>query len=108
MTWAVNEWHDTDESENEATKMITLKAKNTDGISTYPLKEHEEQGDDNSTMDTSALPKWLRERPDMIYPHSCTEKGQQLGKGQYGTVFKGKLVLGNSVYVDIICKSQPV
>ena len=52
---------------------------------------------ENVIKELLALPQWLKNRPDMIYPQDCIQKEQQLGSGQYGTVFKGKLVLGNSV-----------
>ena len=71
-------------------------------ISASKLDEIDLQDTDVSPIDKNALelpelPKWLKERPDMIYPQTCIERGQQLGDGQFGTVFKGKLVLGKSV-----------
>ena len=68
MTWEMNELYETDESDTEETN-----------------------------EDTSLLPKWLRVKPDMIYQPWCVDKGQALGYGQYGTVFKGKLNQGNAV-----------
>jgi hypothetical protein len=43
------------------------------------------------------VPKWLCERNEMIYDTSCIEKGRQLGHGNFGTVFEGKIQLGNAV-----------
>ena len=80
MKWASNTLHDTDESNNDdhACEM------------------------DNEPDDLMMLPKWLQEKKDMIFPQECIQTGQEIGYGQYGTVFKGKLALGNSVYVDIL------
>ena len=98
ITWEVNTLHETDESENEVNISERM-------IPTNKLEENEVQcadgsSIDNNSLELSELPKWLRERPDMIYPQLCVEKGQQLGHGQYGNVFKGKLVLGKAVYVN--------
>ena len=45
------------------------------------------------------LPGWLKEHKDMIFLQSNIEKGQMIGRGQFGVVFKGKINLGNAVYV---------
>ena len=47
----------------------------------------------------SIIPKWLTERKEMVYPQSGIERHQELGSGQYGMVFKGRLKQGNAVYV---------
>ena len=47
------------------------------------------------------LPDWLKERKEMIFLQRCIEKGQKIGSGQFGIVFKGKLTLGNAVYVFV-------
>ena len=60
---------------------------------------HESKEHENKVDEESILPNWLRVRPDMIYPHSCIEKRQQLGQGQFGCVFKGVLIQGKAVYV---------
>ena len=44
-----------------------------------------------------AIPTWLKVRSEMIYPPSSIKKEQKLGHGNYGTVFKGKLVQANAV-----------
>ena len=54
---------------------------------------------DNDFDKDYVLPDWLRKRKEMIFPETSVMKGQQLGKGQFGTVFKGALVQGNAVYV---------
>ena len=43
------------------------------------------------------VPDWLLQRPEMIYQPQFIQKGQALGSGQYGMVFKGKLMQGNAV-----------
>ena len=45
------------------------------------------------------LPEWLREKREIIFPHEAVEKIHQLGSGQYGAVFKGKLLQGKAMYV---------
>ena len=47
--------------------------------------------------ESEVLPHWLTARPEMIYHNQSITKGQTLGHGQYGTVFKGKLTQGNAV-----------
>ena len=47
--------------------------------------------------ESEVLPQWLTARPEMIYHNQSITKGQTLGHGQYGTVFKGKLTQGNAV-----------
>ena len=51
----------------------------------------------NNEESLSILPRWLKSKPEMIYPAKCIEQGQALGHGQYGTVYKGKLNQGNAV-----------
>ena len=65
--------------------------------------------EDNSIYESEAIekiirntpisPDWLLEKQEMIFPLDSIEKNQELGKGQYGSVFKGKLVQGKAVYV---------
>ena len=52
---------------------------------------------DGTTDDDAFLPYWLREKNEMIYDTSCIEKGRRLGHGNFGTVFEGKIRLGNAV-----------
>ena len=100
ITWEENALHDTEISNGyEFSHEIYTKFP-TETISTNKLDENVVQGADNNTMETLALPKWLRDQSEMIFPPRCIEKEQKLGHGQYGTVFKGKLVLGKSVYVN--------
>ena len=49
--------------------------------------------------DEPILPGWLKARKEMVYPQRSIEKGKQLGSGQFGEVFKGRLVQGTAVYV---------
>ena len=39
--------------------------------------------------DSSLLTKWISENPKMFHPQRCIEKCEELGHGQFGTVFKG-------------------
>ena len=59
--------------------------------------------DSNKSLDSlnecSGLPSWLKERKEMIFSKSLITKGRQLGKGQFGAVFKGQLNQGNAVWV---------
>ena len=45
----------------------------------------------------SLLPDWLKERKEMIFPIESIEKYQEIGRGQFGTVFKAKLAQGQAV-----------
>ena len=53
----------------------------------------------NEEDGNSFLPNWLLERNEMIYDTTCIEKGQELGHGNFGTVFEGRIRLGNAVYI---------
>ena len=57
--------------------------------------------DSNKSLDSlnecSGLPSWLKERKEMMFSKSLITKGRQLGKGQFGAVFKGQLNQGNAV-----------
>ena len=55
-------------------------------------------------MDTTNLPEWLQKRNEMIFPQCSVEKGEQLGRGQFGAVFKGKLTQGSAVYVNLVLR----
>ena len=48
------------------------------------------------------LPIWLQNKKDMIFYQSSVIKGDLLGRGQFGAVFKGKLVQGSAVYAIFI------
>ena len=48
------------------------------------------------------LPDWLQQKKNMIFPKKSIVKGECVGRGQFGSVFKGKLVQGNAVYVENI------
>ena len=51
----------------------------------------------DSINESSDLPEWLKDRKEMLFSKNFIIKGKQLGKGQFGTVFKGKLTQGNAV-----------
>ena len=70
---------------------------------TWEINElHETEESDDKVDDVSFLPKWLRENKEMIYPQSCIKTSQQLGQGQFGSVFKGNLIQGKAVYVHLL------
>ena len=43
------------------------------------------------------IPTWLANRSDMVYPQEAVHLDDQLGSGQFGSVYKGKLVQSRSV-----------
>ena len=43
------------------------------------------------------LPIWLQNKKEMIFYRSSVIKSDLLGRGQFGAVFKGKLVQGSAV-----------
>ena len=59
--------------------------------------------DSNESLDflkvPSKLPDWLKDRSEMIFSLDLISMGIQLGKGQFGTVFKGNLKQGNAMQV---------
>ena len=67
---------------------------------TWEMNELYDSEENGNKDDDSILPSWLRVRKEMIFPQRCIETSQQLGKGQFGSVFKGKLIQGNAVYVN--------
>ena len=50
----------------------------------------------------SILPNWLKDKKEVIFPQQSIERYQQLGNGQYGSVYKGMLMQGNAKYEIII------
>ena len=73
--------------------------------SSCPVSKNEEEKTKMLTMEQcgtrqsnfACLPDWLQNRKEMIFPNTAVIKGQKLGKGQFGIVFKGALVQGNAV-----------
>ena len=43
------------------------------------------------------IPNWLENHSDMIYPQEAVHLDVELGSGQFGSVYKGKLVQSRSV-----------
>ena len=65
-------------------------------------KTREQNKDENEIEEynfgeDNIFPDWLQNRKEMIFPESAILKGQKLGKGQFGIVMKGALVLGNAM-----------
>ena len=52
---------------------------------------------DDEDNEEPFLPDWLKDRSEMIFKSSCVQKGQKLGSGQYGSVYKAKLIQGSAV-----------
>ena len=57
----------------------------------YSLQVENKLGKDIS------LPGWLSSRKEIIFPRGSIQKYQELGSGQYGSVYKGKLLQGNAM-----------
>ena len=47
------------------------------------------------------LPGWLKKKKEIIFLQRSIKKGEMIGSGQFGAVFKGTLNLGNAVYVFV-------
>ena len=43
------------------------------------------------------FPDWLHGRKEIIFPSDCIVKGDKLGSGQYGSVYRGTLFQGQAV-----------
>ena len=53
--------------------------------------------EDEPMSHKEVIPNWLENRSDMIYPQEAVHLDAQLGSGQFGSVYKGKLVQSRSV-----------
>ena len=53
--------------------------------------------EDGSMSQKEVIPNWLENRSDMTYPQEAVHLDVQLGSGQFGSVYKGKLVQARSV-----------
>ena len=45
----------------------------------------------------NVCPEWLKARKEMLFSSSHLERGDKLGNGNYGSVYKGKLFQGKAV-----------
>ena len=61
------------------------------------VPNNDEYGSADGADVQPVIPTWLKARSEMIYPPYSIKKEQKLGHGNYGTVFKGKLVQANAV-----------
>lgn len=59
---------------------------------------YESETDEDEEINEAFLPKWLQEQREMIFAPSSIRQTRILGRGQYGTVYKGTLSQGKSVY----------
>ena len=62
---------------------------------------HSDATIDEKDKNELIMPGWLQARKEMIFPQSCVERSQEIGRGQFGAVFKGILVQGQAVYVRV-------
>ena len=53
----------------------------------------------SSNAEDWMFPNWLHQKKEMIFPRKSIIKGECIGRGHFGCVFKGKLIQGNAVYV---------
>ena len=61
-------------------------------------EEVDENGKEESSCEGDwMLPDWLQQKKKMIFPKKSIVKGECVGRGNFGSVFKGKLVQGNAV-----------
>ena len=51
----------------------------------------------NISNEDDAYPEWLKARKEMLFSSNHLERGDKLGNGKYGSVYKGKLFQGKSV-----------
>ena len=67
-------------------------------ICTWENKSMYQGGEEGEGMSLKhVIPSWLGNRSDMIYPQEAVHLDDQLGSGQFGSVYKGKLVQSRSV-----------
>ena len=85
MTWVMNSIYESDESICTQTTGVSSSNRRKNSYVSRSEYNHE------------ILPMWLQAKESMIYSKHTVQKGQQIGQGQYGTVFKGTIVLGSSV-----------
>ena len=76
-------------------------AKNNDTATPFTWEENSNYGHlediHEGLQNKSILPDWLIERKEMIFPPLCIKKGEPIGEGQFGSVFKGVFTHGNAV-----------
>ena len=54
--------------------------------------------DFSSNAEDWMFPNWLQQKKEIIFPRKSVVKGECIGRGQFGSVFKGQLTQGNAVY----------
>ena len=45
------------------------------------------------------LPGWMLEKPELVCPPNSIQKGDLIGSGQYGSVYKGYYIQGTARFV---------
>ena len=58
---------------------------------------YDSQGSREDGSKEDGYPEWLSKRQEMLFSSCNLERGQKLGSGHYGSVYKGKLSQGNAV-----------
>ena len=53
--------------------------------------------EENSSLSTTHLPSWLKDRREIVFATEHIEKKEELGNGQYGVVYKGIYSQGNAL-----------
>ena len=79
--------------ENTETKLLNIKCVDHQECNSCNTKEN----DRYDNVENEQLPDWLKKRPEMIYDTSCIEKGKELGHGNFGAVFEGRIRFGNAM-----------
>ena len=63
----------------------------------HDRSNHEQQQEDESCMGTfQHLPNWLKDHQEMLFPREHIIRKEELGRGQYGVVYKGILSQGKA------------
>ena len=52
------------------------------------------------------LPHWMLEKPELVCPPDSIQKGELIGSGQYGSVYKGSYNIGTARFVYDIFSFQ--
>ena len=63
---------------------------------------YDSDGSEDGGEEEPILPDWLNGRKEMIFTSDCIVKGGELGRGQYGSVYRGTLFQGQAVYVSTL------
>ena len=84
--------------------MIWKRYKDTRIGQNQPMKwendsMHNSESSEIVSKEDHSYPEWLTAKKEMIFSSNHLERGEKLGNGNYGSVYKGKLSQGKAVYV---------